>query len=147
IVPILNDTRGGPLGGHLSNKGITYVLDQVLRISLHGRMQYGLERYQSEHPDVDILLIEPTRDDMRMFSYNIMRYDARQVLAEDGYRSVLASFRKERKAYGRLLKRHGIQINDPGALPDTPSVHPYHSKLARSLGSSLDILASRLRGR
>jgi predicted acylesterase/phospholipase RssA len=147
IVPILNDTLHGPLGGHLSNKGITYVLDQVLRITLHGRMQYGLERYQSEHPEVDILLLEPTRDDMRMFSYNIMRYDARQELAVDGYHSVLAAFQKNRSTYARLLKRHGIRLQDPRELPDSPPVHPYHSKLARALGSSLDILASRLRGR
>ncbi len=58
---------GQPLGAfrsHLSSKGVTYVLDQVLRIALHGRMQYGLERYKAEHPEVDILLIEPSRDDL-----------------------------------------------------------------------------------
>ncbi len=146
IVPILNDTlRGGPLHGHLSNKGVTYVLDQVLRIALHGRMQYGLERYEVEHPDVDILLIEPTRDDMRMFSYNIMRYDARKVVAEDGYRSVLAGFRAHRASYARTLKRHGIRLKDPHALADLPPVHPFRSEVARTLGSSLDLLGSKLR--
>ena len=34
---------------------------------------------------MDILLIEPTRDDLRMFSYNIMRLSARQVVAAHGY--------------------------------------------------------------
>jgi predicted acylesterase/phospholipase RssA len=146
IVPILNDANGGPLNGHLSNKGVTYVLDQVLRIALHGRMQYGMERYEREHPDVDILLIEPTRDDMRMFTYNIMRYSARQVVAEDGYRSVLASFKRNRLSYARLLGRHGIALNDPMSLPELPDVHPFRSPLARSLGGSLDILDSRLAG-
>ena len=47
IVPIRNDARRPLLGGPLSHKGITYVLDQVLRILLHGRMQYGLERYRA----------------------------------------------------------------------------------------------------
>ena len=145
IVPILNDGAHGPLHGHLSNKGVSYVLDQVLRITLHGRMQYGLERYEAEHPDVDILLIEPTRDDMRMFTYNIMRYDARQVVAEDGYRSVLAGFRRNRARYARLLKRHGIGLRDPAALADAPPVHPYRSDVARSLGGALDLLESRLR--
>jgi predicted acylesterase/phospholipase RssA len=147
IVPILNDTlRSGPLKGHLSNKGVTYVLDQVLRITLHGRMQYGLERYEVEHPEVDILLIEPTRDDMRMFTYNIMRYDARREVVEDGYRSVLASFRAHRSSYARILERHGIRLKDPHALADAPPVHPFRSELARSLGSSLDLLSSKLRG-
>ncbi|MBI3932807.1 MAG: patatin-like phospholipase family protein [Acidobacteria bacterium] len=145
IVPILNDAAHGPLNGHLSNKGVTYVLDQVLRIALHGRMQYGMERYHSEHPEVDILLVEPTRDDMRMFSYNIMRYGARKIVAEDGYRSVLAAFRQNRAAYARLLRRHGIAVNDPRRLPDAPPVHPYRSDVARTLAGSLDVLESRLR--
>ena len=90
IVPI--DNRSGALSSHLSSKGVTYVLDQVLRIALHGRMQYGLERYKAEHPEVDILLLEPTRDDLRMFSYNIMRYSARKVVAAHAYRSTLQAF-------------------------------------------------------
>ena len=82
---------------------MTYVLDQAFRIMLYGRMQYGLERYETEHPEVDILLIQPTRDDMRMFSYNIMRYSARRVVAEDGYRSAVMSFRKHRARYDSRL--------------------------------------------
>jgi hypothetical protein len=116
-----------------------------MRIMLHGRMQYGLERYRREHPDVDILLIQPTRDDMRMFSYNIMRYSARRVVAEHGYRSVLASFRQRGHEYARILRRHGIGLRDAAALPDTPSRHPYVSSLARSLSASLERLDSRLR--
>jgi NTE family protein len=144
IVPILNNTNGGPLAGHLSNRGVTYVLDQAMRIMLHGRMEYGMERYQREHPEVDILLIEPTRDDLRMFSYNIMRYSARRVVAEHGYRSTLAFFRKNQDRYRRILARHGIALADPDKVPDTPPEHPHHSNLARSLDASLDRLDSRL---
>jgi predicted acylesterase/phospholipase RssA len=144
IVPLLNSRRGGPLDGPLSQKGISYVLDQAFRIMLHGRMQYGLERYRAEHPEVDILLIEPTRDDMRMFAYNIMRYSARRVVAENGYRSTLAAFRERRNAYRRLLGRHGIGLNDPERLPDRPTRHPYRSLVARSLGGALDTLGSKL---
>jgi predicted acylesterase/phospholipase RssA len=142
IVPILNE---GLFDGHLSQKGVATVLDQVLRIMLHGRMQYGLERYELEHPEVDILLIEPTRDDMRMFGYNIMRYSARQVVAEHGYRSALAAFRTRRAGYDRLLRRHGIRMKDPSRLPDTPAIQPFRSELSRSLSSSLSRLGSRIR--
>jgi predicted acylesterase/phospholipase RssA len=146
LVPIQNATSDdGPLRGHLSNRGLTYVLDQVLRIMLHGRMEYGLERYRTEHPEVDILLIEPPRDDLRMFSYNIMRYGARRILAEHGYRSVLRFFREEEAKYARPLKRAGIRLRDPQKAPDVPEAHPYRTPLARSLAVSLDRLASRLR--
>jgi predicted acylesterase/phospholipase RssA len=144
IVPILNIGRRAPLNGHLSNKGVSFVLDQVFRIMLHGRMQYGLERYETEHPDVDILLIQPTRDDMRMFGYNIMRMSARKVVAEDGYRSVIQSFSSNRARYERVLKRHGIRLGDPSRLPSHPPRHPHRSLLARSLASSLDLLEAKL---
>jgi predicted acylesterase/phospholipase RssA len=144
IVPILNAGPKAPLRGHLSNKGVSFVLDQVLRIMLHGRMVYGLERYESEHPEVDILLIEPTRDDMRMFGYNIMRMSARKVVAEDGYRSVVQGFRRDLRRHGRILKRHGIRVADPSLLPEHPARHPHRSPLARSLASSLDLLNAKL---
>jgi predicted acylesterase/phospholipase RssA len=144
IVPILNDTSHGPLHGHLANRGVTYVLDQVLRIMLHARMQYGLERYQAEHPEVDILLIEPTRDDMRMFSYNIMRYSARRVVALHGYRSALHGFRRNREAFAEVLARHGIGMHDPDAIPEQPETPDVDSIMGRRLAAQLDILASKL---
>ena len=144
IVPYLNDTANGPLRGHLSNRGVTWVLDQVMRIMLHGRMQYGLERYRHDHPDVDILLIEPTRDDVRMFGYNIMRNSARRVVAEHGYRTALDFFRKNATRCRRLFAKHGIAMNDPRQVPDVPARHPHRSDLARTLDASLDRLESRL---
>ncbi len=145
IVPIHNDTRGGPLGGHLSNKGVTYVLDQALRIMLHGRMQYGLERYQVEHPDVDILLVEPQHDDMQMFSFNIMRMSARRLVAQHGYLSVAEAFARNRTAYTRVLKRHGIALGPRLGSQAAPAHRRRGSALARSLDSSLDRLSGKLR--
>ena len=147
IVPYLNDTSAGPLRGHLSNRGVTWVLDQVMRIMLHGRMQLGMERYRREHPEVDILLIEPTRDDVQMFGYNIMRYSARRVVAEHGYRTTLEFFRRHAPRYRRLFAKHGIVMADPHRVPDEPARHPHQSDLARTLDASLDRLESRIGSR
>ena len=146
IVPFLNDTARGPLGGHLSERGVTYVLDQAMRIMLHGRMKYGMERYRREHPEVDIVLIEPTRHDLRMFS-NIMKYSARKVVAEHGYRSTVEFFRNNREELGRILSRHGIRVADPAQAPDLPARLRHRSTLARTLDASLDRLDSRVRAR
>jgi predicted acylesterase/phospholipase RssA len=145
IVPILNRIRG-PLPGGLARKGVTWVLDQALRIALHGRMQYGLERYRREHPEVEILLFEPTRHDTRMFEYNIMRLSARQIAAEEGYRSVVRAFRRRRRELEALLGRHGIGIQHLARVPAAPA-RPYGSTVARSLASSLDRLGTHLRRR
>jgi predicted acylesterase/phospholipase RssA len=145
IVPIHNDTHHGPLGGHLSNKGVTYVLDQALRIMLHGRMQYGLERYEVEHPDVDILLIEPQHDDLQMFSFNIMRMSARRLVALHGYHSVADSFARHRASHARMLKRHGIALGPSLGSHVAPAHRRSGSALARALDSSLDRLDGKLR--
>jgi NTE family protein len=144
IVPILNDTAHGPLNGHLSNRGLSYVLDQVFRIVLHGRMQYGMERYQHEHPEVDILLVEPMRGDMRMFRYNIMRMSARQVVAQYGYRSVRNAATEHQARWRRTLRKHEIGLARPQTLPPLPPPHPLRSTVARTLGASLDLLESEL---
>ena len=144
IVPIRADhMMRHRLGGHLADRGISYVLDQVLRIALHGRMEYGLERYHNEHPEVDILLLQPTRDDMRMFSYNIMRYSARRIVAEHGYRSALAAFRRNADTWPRMLARHGIRVGRQQP-PDIPRPQPYASLTGRQLGLSLDRLEKKL---
>lgn len=142
IVPI--DNRAGAFSEHLSTKGVTHVLDQVLRIVLHGRMQYGLERYRAEHPEVDILLLEPTRDDLRMFSYNIMRYSARRVVAAHAYRSTLQAFTTRQTEYRALLARHGIGLRDPRTIAALPDAIPFRSDVARALSGSLDRLSSAL---
>jgi predicted acylesterase/phospholipase RssA len=143
IVPVHNDVRRG----HLSEKGVSYVLDQALRIMLHGRMQYGLERYQVEHPDVDILLIQPEHDDLQMFSFNIMRMSARRLVAENGYRSVAHNFARHHAEYARMLKRHGIALHrrPPGSAQPPPRRRLSGSGLARALDTSLDRLDGKLR--
>jgi predicted acylesterase/phospholipase RssA len=144
IVPIRADhTTRSRLGGHLSDRGISYVLDQVLRIALHGRMEYGLERYRKEHPEVDILVLQPTRDDTRMFAYNIMRYSARRVVAEHGYRSTVAAFANDGNDWTAMLARHGIRV-DAAAAPETPPLQPYGAEVGRVLAGSLDRLEKKL---
>lgn len=148
MVPLRNDGAHPPLPGPLSGRGVAYVLDQALRIMLHGRMQYGLERYRTEHPEVDIILLEPDPEDLRMFRYNILRYDARRVVAELGYRATRLAFRRRRRAYARVLARHGIGLRDPSRIPEAPEPgRADRSPLARTLGASLERLASSLGGR
>jgi predicted acylesterase/phospholipase RssA len=147
IVPYLNDTSRGALDGHLSNRGVNWVLDQVMRIMLHGRMEYGMERYRREHPELDILLLQPTRDDMRMFGYNIMRTSAHRLIAEHGYRTTLAFFEANTARYRRLLAKHGIELKHPRRAPAEPVAPSGRSPLARTLSAALDRLESRLPAR
>jgi hypothetical protein len=82
-----------------------------------------------------------------MFGYNIMRFSARRVVAEHGYHTALAYFRRHADRSGKLFAKHGIPMADPRRVPDVPARHPHRSNLALALDSSLDRLESRLRHR
>jgi NTE family protein len=145
LVPILNGAGRGPLGP-LSSHGVDTVLGQVLRILLHGRFEYGMDRYRTEHPEVDILLIEPTRDDLTMFRYDIMRYSARKALTRHGRASALATLREREARLSKVLAKHGVRYSahtrGGGSSDDLPGDPPedHQARSAQALSASLDVL-------
>jgi predicted acylesterase/phospholipase RssA len=144
MIPLRNEGAHRPLPGPLSNRGVAYVLDQSLRTMLHGRMQYGLERYRVEHPDVDILLLQPDPADLRMFRYNIMRSGVRRVVAELGYRAAHQAFLHPRRGLAQMLARHGIKVRDPRRISSSAPPPSVRSPVARLLATTLARLESSL---
>jgi predicted acylesterase/phospholipase RssA len=141
LVPILNGASRSSLGP-LSSHGVDTVLGQVLRIMIHGRFEYGMDRYRTEHPEVDILLIEPNRDDLTMFRYDIMRYSARKALTRHGRASALETLREKKGALEKTLKRHGVRFKRPPVLsriPERPA-EEHKARSAQALAATLDVL-------
>ena len=141
LVPILNGSARSSLGP-LSSHGVDTVLGQVLRILIHGRFEYGMDRYHTEHPEVDILLLEPARDDLTMFRYDIMRYSARKALTRHGRMSALETLRDRKGRIAKILDRHGIGFKR-GPAADLPPARPaeeHKAQSAQALAASLDVL-------
>jgi NTE family protein len=139
LVPIANGARKTSLGP-LSSHGVDTVLGQVLRILLHGRFEYGLDRYRTEHPKVDILLIEPTRDDLTMFRYDIMRYSARKALTRHGRATTLETLRDRKGSLAKTLARHGVRFKAAPKRTAEPLGEPHKARSAQALSSALDAL-------
>ncbi|RPI34199.1 MAG: hypothetical protein EHM70_03660 [Chloroflexota bacterium] len=115
LVPFDNQLRDyipylDPEEGHLSKKGVRAVADQALRILSHSGLQYHIKQISRSHPEVDIILIEPRRDDYQMFQNNIMRYSARLVIAQHGFESVTLDLAEDYPRYKSILSRHGIKM-------------------------------------
>jgi predicted acylesterase/phospholipase RssA len=116
-VPIFNDPRhlSVPLisgrAGHLSQKGLVGVLDQVFRIMTHRRLEAEFVELMRRHPDVDVITFQPARNDYRMFFYNVMRFSARIVLAEYGFVSTKKTVDNSFDGMSEVLGRHGIQLS------------------------------------
>jgi hypothetical protein len=97
-------------GKHLSDKGVEPVANQVLRIMLHSGLQYHVKQVRRSHPQVDIILIEPSQQDYKMFFNNIMRYSARLAVAQHGFESVTLDLAEDYQMYKDVLSRHDIPI-------------------------------------
>ncbi|MBJ7610661.1 MAG: patatin-like phospholipase family protein [Candidatus Dormibacteraeota bacterium] len=76
------------LGDHLADLGMRGVCNQVFRGMLHDGLLDHIKLVRHNHPDVDILLIEPRPDDEKMFFHDLMSYSARLMVLQHGYESV-----------------------------------------------------------
>jgi predicted acylesterase/phospholipase RssA len=117
IVPV--DTRNlappegmrGLVGDHLADMGMRGVYNQVFRGMLHDGLLDHIKLVRHNHPDVDIVLIEPRPDDEKMFFHELMSYSARLMVLQHGYESVSNGLYDTWGYLRRILPKHGIHIS------------------------------------
>lgn len=95
----------------LEEGGLPVVLGQTFRALVHSRMEVGMEKYESTYPDRDIVLLEPDRDDSRMFFTNIFSYSSRLQICQHAYQTTRADLRAHAKTLRPVLARHGIRLD------------------------------------
>lgn len=98
------------VGEHLADLGVRGVYNQVFRGMLHDGMLDHIRLVRSNHPDVDILLIEPRPDDEKMFFHELMSFSARLMVLQHGYESVSNGLYDTWGYLRRILPKHGIHI-------------------------------------
>jgi predicted acylesterase/phospholipase RssA len=127
LVPIDNSHREGvpllgPDGRYISDKGFQAVGSQILRIVMQSGLDYHVKQLRRRHPDVDIIVIEPRRDDYKMFFYNIMRYSARVTIAQHGFESVTLGLADRYPELKATLARHGLEITRRFVIEDLAAI-------------------------
>ena len=137
----------------LTHGGLPLVLGQTFRAIVHSRMQAGMDRYERQYPDADIVLFEPEREDADMFFASIFSYAHRKKLCEAAYRSTRRSLLARRTALEPLFRKYGMRLhvaklrdgtraidaalNDPRPLM---AGNPGVRRTARDLSHTLDHL-------
>jgi NTE family protein len=101
----------GADGGYLSEKGAQAIANQATRITFHAQLSYHIKQLRRQHPEVDIISIEPRARDPQMSFYNIMRYSARLAIARHGFESVTLDLAEDYARYKSILARHGIPLS------------------------------------
>ncbi len=103
------------VGDHLADMGMRGVINQVFRGMLHDGLLDHIKLVRHNHPDVDILLIEPRPDDEKMFFHELMSYSARLMVLQHGY-----EFGEQ-----RAVRHLGVPAPDPPQARH-PHLAPQH---------------------
>lgn len=115
IVPV--DTAravasGAMQRGHLADRGMPGVMSQTFRTLIHSRMGTGMAAYEGRYEGADLVLVEPRKDDYRMFFTNVFSFGARKDVVAHAYQSTLAQLRDRADTLGPLFERHGIRLRE-----------------------------------
>lgn len=108
--------------GKLIDRGLPTVISQSLRTLIHSRMVVGMSAYKPRYPDADVMLIEPKRDDYRMFFTNIFSFSSRKDTCEHAYRETLAFLRRQQQNLSPILHRHGLRLRTEVLEDETRSL-------------------------
>ncbi|MEI8307435.1 MAG: patatin-like phospholipase family protein [Chloroflexales bacterium] len=106
------DNRHHTSGHAISDEGIPLIGSQIFRTFIHAGLHYHIKQIRRRHPHVDIILIEPSRDDAVMFHGNAMHYHTRMDIARHAFETVAGHLQHHFSRYHELLGRHGIAISD-----------------------------------
>lgn len=97
--------------GKLIHRGLPTVLSQTFRTLVHSRLSVGLASYEPRYPGSDVVLIEPGRDDYRMFFTNIFSFSSRKIVCEHAYNSTRRQLLERYDELQPILARHGFELN------------------------------------
>ena len=111
LVPYDNSPRSGMTPDAFSKRGFSAIAAQVSRINQHSGLRYQIKQLRRQHPEVDIILVEPRSDDRMLAFGNIMRYAERLEIARHGFESVTLDLAADYQLYKETLARHGAPIS------------------------------------
>ena len=95
----------------ISEKGFPHIAAQTFRIMAAAQVEKEIELITHAHPDVDIVLIEPRRDDEHLFLFNLMDYASRERVMRHAFESVAIDLVTRFPDYKKVGDRHGIKLN------------------------------------
>lgn len=154
LVPVdtLNAVQSGLLPhGNLLERGLPTVLAQTFRTIVHSRMEVGMAAYERRYADRNVVLIQPGRDDYKMFFTNIFGLSDRRAVCEHAYQATRQTLLDRYDELAPIFARHGITLRrdvleEPRNLWEQVAL-PRRTKMERSGHATvrdLDDLLSRL---
>lgn len=124
LVPYANHPRLGALEyengepeGHISDRGLVAISNQVTRAAIHGGLLQRIQSVKENHPDVHVMLIEPSVYDSHLSFRNIMSYWRVHDVAHHGFHVGLDFWRRHESRARPILAEHGIDLASRLQIP------------------------------
>lgn len=116
LVPYLRDARYLLRGldipiQHVSDGGLGRLIAQVFRIMAQSQLDKDLELVRMNYPEVDVLLVEPRRDDEHLFVFNLMDYSARERVSRESFAQVAVELVTHFPTIKQLFARAGMTLS------------------------------------
>jgi predicted acylesterase/phospholipase RssA len=114
MVPIRSEvtTRDIPTGHgpmrRVRDKGVLWVYNQALRMRSESRLRAGLDRYRSQHPNMEVMLLEPDPSDATLFMHSPMNFASRRAILTHAYTTTYQALRVPTSPLRHLIERRGF---------------------------------------
>jgi len=113
--------------------GLPVVLSQTFRALIQSRMQVGMAKYETTYPAAGLMLVEPNRNDEKMFFTNVFSYGSRNELADHAYQTTRSELLARASDLEAFLEPYDLGLNRK--LLETPR------SFAQALHQELPFLA------
>ena len=113
IVPVdtVNAVEAGLMRrGNLLERGLPTVLSQTFRTLVHSRLEVGMAAYERKYADRDVVLIQPRRDDYKMFFTNIFGLAERRDVCEHAYQVTRQALLDRYDELAPVFAKHGVVL-------------------------------------
>jgi predicted acylesterase/phospholipase RssA len=116
MVPVHAGSAGSDVPtGHgprtrVRDKGAIWVYNQAMRIRSEARVHEGLARFERDHPETTVLLLEPKQTDATLFMYSPMNFAARRAILQEGYTSTVRRLTEADSPLRHTFESHGLKV-------------------------------------
>ncbi|HBL26708.1 MAG TPA: patatin [Acidobacteria bacterium] len=113
IVPVdtVNAVESGLMKrSQLLDRGLPTVLSQTFRTLVHSRLSVGMAAYEERFGDRDVVLVQPRRDDYKMFFTNIFGLAERREVCSHAYQATRRSLLDRYDELAPVFARHGVTL-------------------------------------
>ncbi|MDD9941806.1 MAG: patatin-like phospholipase family protein [Myxococcales bacterium] len=109
------DTPDVPTGhgrkARVRDKGAIWVYNQAMRMRMEARLAVGLQSFRAQHPDSQVLVLEPRQTDATLFMHSPMNFAARRAILQEGYTATVRALGEQDNPLRCAFEARGFKVS------------------------------------